>query len=189
RLEESAVATFVEVDPNGRATGIRYKKPDGSEHRAAAKLFVIAAHAIETPKLLLISRSSALPNGVANSSGQVGRNLMDHPIQLSYALARDPVYPYRGPLSTSGIEQLRDGDFRRQRGAFRIEIGNDGWSWPGGDPISLVPALVQQGIRGRALRDRIVETAQRQVRFASLVEQPADPENRVTPAWEQLDAS
>ena len=96
----------------------------------------LAAHAIETPRLLLNSRSEATPNGVANSSDQVGRNLMDHPTQFSWALAPEPVWPYRGPLSTSGIENLRDGAFRKERPAFRIEIGNDGWSWPTGAPIT-----------------------------------------------------
>jgi len=49
----------------------------------------------------------------------VGRHLMDHPIQLSWALTREPVFPYRGPLSTSGIETLRDGSFRSRRAADR----------------------------------------------------------------------
>jgi glucose dehydrogenase len=42
------------------------------------RIFVLAAHAIETPRLLLASNSPAAANGVANGSGQVGRNLIDH---------------------------------------------------------------------------------------------------------------
>jgi glucose dehydrogenase len=106
----------------------RYRRPDGSGQRVTAKVFVVAAHAIETPKLLLMSRGVNAPNGVANSSDRVGRNLMDHPVQLSWALAKDPVWPYRRPLSTSGLENTRAG--RATRPAFRIEIGNHGWSWP-----------------------------------------------------------
>ena len=124
-LHEQTTAVFVEVGPDGRVAGIRFKRWDGSEGRAGAKVFVLAAHAIETPRLLLNSMSEATPRGVANTSDQVGRNLMDHPTQLSWALAKDPVYSYRGPLSTSGIENLRDGDFRQTRGAYRIEIGSD----------------------------------------------------------------
>jgi hypothetical protein len=56
----------------------------------------------------------------ANSSDQVGRNLADHPISLVYGITDDPVYGYRGPLSTSGIESLRDGTFRQYRGACRM---------------------------------------------------------------------
>jgi glucose dehydrogenase len=187
-IRPDSVATFVEVDAEGQVAAVRYRRPDGSEERVTGRLFVLAAHAIETPKLLLMSRSDALPNGVANSSDQVGRNLMDHPIQLSWALARDPLYPFRGPLSTSGIEQLRDGDFRRERSAFRVEIGNDGWTWPGGAPIVLAPELVDEGLRGQALIDALNERSVRQIRLASLTEQLPDPSNRVTPAFEQLDA-
>jgi choline dehydrogenase-like flavoprotein len=121
-----------------------------------------------------------MPNGVANSSDQVGRNLMDRPIQLSWASAKDAVYPYRGPLSTSGIENLRDGDFRTTRGAFRIEIGNDGWSWPTSAPISTAQKLARQGIRGKALNEALRFQTARHIRLSSLVEQLPDPDNRVT---------
>ena len=67
--------------------------------------------------------------GVANSSGLVGKHLMDHPLYLAWALAPTQVWGYRGPLATSGIEVARDGEFRRVRGAFRIEIGNEGWNF------------------------------------------------------------
>lgn len=185
---EDAVASFVEVDPAGRIASIRYRRPDGTLHRATARVYVLAAHAIEVPKLLLLSRTGALPDGVANSSGQVGRNLMDHPIQLSWALAKSPLYPYRGPLSTSGIEQLRGGDFRRDRAAYRIEIANDGWSWPQGDPIVSASALIGRGIRGPALVARLNEQAERELRLASLIEQIPDGDNRITPAFDRLDA-
>jgi choline dehydrogenase-like flavoprotein len=173
-------AVFVEVGADRKVAGVRFKRWDGSDGRATGKVFVLAAHAIETPRLLLNSTSADTPNGVANSSDQVGRNLMDHPTQLSWALADKPVYPYRGPLSTSGIENLRDGDFRKERGAFRIEIGNDGWSWPTGAPISTAADLAKQGLRGAALDKAIADQASRHIRLASLVEQPPDPENRVT---------
>jgi choline dehydrogenase-like flavoprotein len=179
-LHERTTATFIEVGPDRRVSGIRFKRWDGSEGRATAKVFVIAAHAIETPRLLLNSRSETTPNGAANGSDQVGRNLMDHPIQLSWAMSSDAVWPYRGPLSTSGIENLRDGDFRKERGAFRIEIGNDGWSWPTGAPISLADQLGKQGLRGEYLNNALQFQAARHIRLASLVEQLPDAQNRVT---------
>ena len=179
-LHQESTAVFVEVGADRKVTAVRFKRWDGSEGRATGKVFVIAAHAIEGPRLLLNSTSEATPNGVANSSDQVGRNLMDHPTQLSWALAGEALYPYRGPLSTSGIENLRDGDFRKERGAFRIEIGNDGWSWPTGAPITTAQALAQQSLRGQALDNALRYQTARHVRLASLVEQPPDPENRVT---------
>jgi choline dehydrogenase-like flavoprotein len=135
---------------------------------------------METPRLLLASQSEHAPNGVANSSDQVGRNLMDHPSQLSWARTNDPVWPYRGPLSTSGIENLSVGEFRAERGAFRIEIGNDGHSWPTGAPISTANALIEKGLRGGELDSALKSETARHVRLASLVEQLPDPENRIT---------
>jgi choline dehydrogenase-like flavoprotein len=154
---------------------------------AAGKAFVLAANAIEIPRLLLNSRSEAAPNGVANSSDQVGRNLMDHPAQLSWALAPTPVWPYRGPLSTSGIENLRDGSFRKDRAAFRIEIGNDGWSWPKGAPTTTAADLARLGLRGKALDDALRTQSSRHLRLTSLLEQLPDPQNRVTLDPNELD--
>ena len=112
-LHERTAATFVETGDDGRVSGIRFRRPDGSDGMARGRVCVLAANAVETPRLLLHSRSEYAPEGVANRSDQVGRNLMDHPVQLSWALAGEPVWPYRGPVSTSGIENLRDGAFRR----------------------------------------------------------------------------
>lgn len=179
-VHAATTATFVETGDDGNVTAIRFTLRDGSTGRATAKLFVIAAHAIETPRLLLNSTSERSPNGVANSSGLVGCNLMDHPSQLSWASSNEPVWPYRGPLSTSGIENLVDGDFRRERGAFRIEIGNDGHSWPTGAPITSVEPLVKQGLRGKELDAALRDATSRHIRLASLVEQLPDPENRIT---------
>jgi hypothetical protein len=91
-----------------------------------------------------------------------------------------PVWPYRGPLSTSGIENLRDGPFRKERPAFRIEIGNDGWSWPTGAPTTTAAELARLGLRGPALDEALRTQACRQLRLTSLIEQLPDPQNRVT---------
>jgi choline dehydrogenase-like flavoprotein len=188
QILDSSVAYFVEADSSGRITGVRFKRPDGSEHRAVGRVFIIAGNAIETPKLLLISRGDATPNGVANSSDMVGRHLMDHPIQLSWALANKPLYPYRSPLENAGIEDFRDGPFRAERSAFRIAIGEDGWSFPGTAPTGVATMLMQeQGLRGKALAEAVGMHVAHEFRFAILVEQMPLPENRVTPS-DKLDA-
>ena len=179
-IHAATTATFVETGPDGTVTAVRFTRRDGSTGRATGRLVVIAAHAVETPRLLLASASERMPGGVANLSDQVGRNLMDHPTQLSWASADEPVWPYRGPLSTSGVENLGDGEFRRDRGAFRIEIGNDGHSWPTGAPVTSAAELVKQGLRGKALDMALRDATSRHVRLASLIEQLPDPENRVT---------
>lgn len=179
QLHAATVATFIETGPDGAIEAIRFTRRDGSTGRAVGRLFVVAAHAMETPRLLLNSMSERTPRGVANGSDQVGRNLMDHPTQLSWAFSNQPVWPYRGPLSTSGIENLSDGPFRKERGAFRIEIGNDGHSWPTGAPVTTAAELVKQGLRGAALNAALRDATSRHIRLASLVEQLPDPENRI----------
>ncbi len=179
-LHTQTTAIRVEIGADARVSAIRFKRWDGSDGVATGKVFVLAAHAIETPRLLLHSHSEAMPNGVANSSDQVGRSLMDHPTQLSWALSREPVWPYRGPLSTSSIENFRDHPERGQRPAMRIEIGNDGWSWPKGAPTFTAANFAKQGLRGKALDEALRSQVSRHVRLASQVEQLPDPDNRVT---------
>lgn len=194
------IATSVSVDTEtGLVNGInylQYQEPGGPQTAsgtATAKIYILAAHAIETAKLLLMSPIGETGKTVANSSDQVGRNLMDHPVQLNYALAQDQVYPYRGPLATSGVESLRDGSFRSQRAAFRMEMGNEGWNWATGDPYTTVNALitpgnnsisgpntVMGGLFGTALKTQINAILTRQFRFGCLVEQLPQETNRVT---------
>jgi choline dehydrogenase-like flavoprotein len=174
-----APAVVRSVVVTGSEVTVEFLRPDGSRHRARGKVLVLAAHAIETPKLMLLSNGRAHPRGLGNEHDLVGRFLMDHPTQLSWALAPKPVYPYRGPLSTSGIEMLRDGDFRSKRAAFRIEIGNDGWSWPAGDQTVQAAAQAKSGRLGAQGLTELRKRFARQVRLASLTEPLPDGENRV----------
>ena len=70
----------VPVDRAGRATGVRFiDRATGDAHEAKARAVVLAASSCETARILLQSRSTAFPDGLANESGEVGRNLMDTP--------------------------------------------------------------------------------------------------------------
>ena len=186
QIVDRAVAFKVSAPSSGLIDGIYFKR-DGLEQMAKGRVFVIAAHAIETPKLLLMSRTGQHPNGIANSSDQVGRNLMDHPTQISLCLARDPVYPFRGPTEISGIEHMRDGSFRNDTAAFRMPIGNNGWEFGAGPPTTLVSNDIQDGYRGEMLKERLRARTIRQVRLAALIEQLPDANNRVSLS-EQMDA-
>jgi|CZKI01.1.fsa_nt_gi choline dehydrogenase-like flavoprotein len=74
----NAMAREVTLDPAGRAAGVVYvDKKTGLEHHASARAVVLAAGACETVRLLLNSKSSRFPDGLANSSGLVGRYIMD----------------------------------------------------------------------------------------------------------------
>jgi choline dehydrogenase-like flavoprotein len=187
-LVEQAVVHLIEIGADRRVAAVRYKRPDGREERATGTVFVLAAHGIETPKLLLQSRSDARPAGVANSSDQVGRNLMDHPTQLSRGLAAAPLWPYQGPLSTAGIESPRAGDWRASRPAYRVQLGNTGWSWSTGTPDSTVRALVRKGLRGAALDRALADHSSRELELACMTEQLASPDNRIVPDFERRDA-
>jgi choline dehydrogenase-like flavoprotein len=180
RIIDQAVACRVAIGSGSEVSGIEFMRPDGMKQVARGTRYVIAAHGIETPRLLLMSRSDAWPGGVANSSDQVGRNLMDHPVLVSLALSQDPVYPYRGPGEISGIEDMRDGAFRAGHAAFRVPIGNDGWSFGGESLVALAGTLITAGKRGEALRDALAFAGRRQVRLAALLEQLPDPSNRVS---------
>ena len=73
-----AMVYEVRVSPNGKAEGVRYiDKTTGQHREASARTVVLAASAGETARILLNSKSALFPDGAANSSGQVGRNLMD----------------------------------------------------------------------------------------------------------------
>lgn len=185
---DRAVVARVEVGADRRVTAAVVKRPDGTEERALAKVFVIAAHGIETPKLLLQSRSDSWPAGVANSSDQVGRNLMDHPTRLSWALAGEPLWPYRGPLSTAGIESPRAGTWRAERPSFRTQLSNEGWAWPMGTPDHTVRELGKRGLRGADLDRALVDQSARELTLATLTEQLPLPENRIVPDFDQRDA-
>ena len=199
RILYQCVASKVQVDANG-VTGIDFiqYQNNGTQQNGTAqgKRYVIAAHAIETPKLLLNSIGPHSPKGVANSSGQVGKSLADHPVYLAWGLMPEgkPLFPFRGPLSTSGIEDMRDGAFRSTRAAWRIEIGNEGWNWSANDPYTTVCDFIDgdnnggtnnggadhksEALSGVALVQKLNSVLTRQFRLAFLIEQvEKDPEH------------
>jgi choline dehydrogenase-like flavoprotein len=211
RLVHHTVASEVLLE-NGRVSGIKFLTYDQENGRSTgggvikAAVYVIAANGIETPRLLLMSKNNGqTPNGVANSSDMVGRNLMDHPQYLSWGLLPDPIFPYRGPLVTSAIGELCDGPFRSQRAAFRVSLGNEGWTTVvgggarfGADPnvttLDIVNGMNFSGINtssttklgadklalfGSALTNTLGNLLSRQFRIAFPIEQNPDPDNRV----------
>jgi choline dehydrogenase-like flavoprotein len=77
-LVTNAMAREVTVGANGLATGVAYvDKRDGSDRQVRARVVVLAASALESARLLLNSRSSRFPQGLANSSGTVGKYITD----------------------------------------------------------------------------------------------------------------
>ncbi len=77
-LMTHAMAREVTLDPQGRANGVTYiDTRSGAEQNVRARVIVLAASALESARLLLNSKSSKFPDGLANSSGEVGKDLTD----------------------------------------------------------------------------------------------------------------
>jgi len=164
----------------------RYQNPDSPRHTvemAKGTLIVLAANAIENATLLLASGSS--PKGLANSSDQVGRNLMDHPYLYTWGYSSKRVYPFRGPDTTSGVESLRDGKFRKVHASFRASLSNWGWSSEPGHQLS---SLLQEKTYGKQLRKTLAENMARMVKIGFMFEQLPSQKNRVTISPDYKDA-
>jgi choline dehydrogenase-like flavoprotein len=180
-ITAQAVAYQVLIDEKTKTvSGILYKKyklgdPPGAytDQLAQGKIYVLAANSIQNATLLLASNA-------ANSSDQVGRNLMDHLCLLTWGLFDKPVYPFRGPGSTTNICSFRDGDFRKEHTAWICPLDNWGWGWPVFSPGSDVEEFVGKGKFGPDLRKEVQNRVSKQVLLHFECEQDPDPENRVT---------
>ena len=89
----------------GFARGVLYHGPDGELHEQRAELVILACNGIGTPRLLLNSSSTLFPDGLANRSGQVGRNLMFHPLTGVAGVFDEPMKGHEGPMACSILSQ------------------------------------------------------------------------------------
>ena len=87
----------ITVDDNGMANGVIYYDPEGNEQHQKAKVVVMACNGVGTPRILLNSRSEQFPDGLANSSGLVGKNLMFHPVGFVQGLFDERLDSHKGP--------------------------------------------------------------------------------------------
>ncbi len=105
RIETRARVREITLGPDGRADGVLYHDRDGHLRAQKARALVLAANGIGTPRLLLHSRSARFPDGLANRSGLVGRNLMFHPYAMVRGEFDQPLGGHRGPTGCSIISQ------------------------------------------------------------------------------------
>ena len=104
----------IEHDASGKVTAVIYADKDGNQHRQKARIVAVAGNSIESPRLLLNSVSSKYPDGLANSSGQVGRNYMRHMTGSVYAVFDKPVRMWRGTTMAGIVSD--EADHRPDRG-------------------------------------------------------------------------
>ena len=144
RLEvrAEAMALKIEHDARGRATAVVYADAQGNQHRQRARVVAVAGNSIESPRLLLNSASSMFPDGMANSSGQVGRNYMRHTTGSVYATFERKVHMYRGTTMAGIIRDEAHNDPRRGFvGGYEMETLSLG--------VPFMAAFLEPGAWGR----------------------------------------
>ncbi len=174
RLVTGARVSEITTSAAGLATGAVYVDRNGVRHRQTADVVILAANAIGNARLLLLSATSALPQGLANSSGLVGKRLMTHPFASVLGVFGDDFRSWEGPYGQS-IQSMQFYETDSSRGFVR------GAKWgllPTGGP--LVAALASLGGRDPVMRlsdvrERIGHSAQ----WGILVEDLPDESNRV----------
>lgn len=109
----------ITVDEQGRAKGVVYQDTDGDFIEQEADVVIVACGAVETARLLLLSRSGRFPNGLANGSDLVGRNVTFHEYSAAIGLFDDPIYAWAGGgyVSASSFEFYEHDDKRGQASA------------------------------------------------------------------------
>ncbi|MFI4926220.1 MAG: GMC family oxidoreductase [Burkholderiales bacterium] len=174
RLLPNANVYRLEHDARGRIVAAHYYDPDKRSHRVTGQTFIVAANGIESPRLLLLSASDRYPRGLANGSDQVGRNLMDHPSTSLTFDADEALWLGRGPQSPSSIGLMRDGAFRAQHAAYRLDFTN----------ISRVDsaskALIAAGVYGAEFAKRLRYSAAHELNVKNVLEVLPDPQRRIT---------
>lgn len=138
-LRADSYVTRVNVGRDGRAKSVTYLDPEGREVEQEAEIVVLCSTAIESARLLLLSTSTLFPDGLANSSGLVGRNATFH--EYCYAtglfdnLVNDPLYGWTGYYLNGGSFQFYESDASRGHinGSFITASGTlqpINWSMP-----------------------------------------------------------
>jgi len=105
KLRTRCRVTQITVDDEGVATGAEYLDRNGRLRHQAAKSVVLAANGVGTPRLMLMSKSDAHPEGLANSSGLVGKNLMFHPYALVMGVFPESLESWKGPQGNIFMSQ------------------------------------------------------------------------------------
>ncbi|MGN6671959.1 MAG: GMC family oxidoreductase [Thermomicrobiales bacterium] len=91
----------ITLDANGRARGALYYDEHGQLCEQTAPLVIVACNGVGTPRLLLNSRSRQFPEGLANRSGIVGKNLMFHCYSVAAGVFPDDLESHKGPIGAS----------------------------------------------------------------------------------------
>ena len=121
-LRPDSMALQIQHDATGKVTGVLYADKDGKQQLQKARAVCVAGNSVESPRLLLNSASSKFPDGLANSSGQVGRNFMRHTTGAVYGIMPGPVHLDRGTQMAGIImDESRHDPARGFAGGYEME--------------------------------------------------------------------
>lgn len=167
----------ITVDSRGRATGATYFDQAGVERHQPASIIVLAANGVGTPRLLLNSVSTAFPDGLANRSGMVGRNLMLHPCGYVEGVFAEDLQGHLGPhgcciLSQEFYETDHSRGFVR---GYTMQILRG----PGPVETALTGMARRSIPWGEEHHDAFAGQFGRTAGIAIIVEDLPEPENRV----------
>jgi len=142
-VRPNSMVIKIEHDASGKVTGVVYADESGAMQRQKARVVAVAGNSIESPRLLLNSASNMFPNGLANSSGQVGRNYMRHMTGSVYAAFEKSVHMYRGTTMAGIIRDEAKHDPKRGfAGGYEMETLSIG--------IPFMAAFLNPGAWGRS---------------------------------------
>jgi len=144
KMEVRANAHVLKIEHNdeGKVSGVLYADKDGNQHLQKARVVAVAGNSIESPRLLLNSASSMFPDGLGNSSGQVGKNYMRHMTGSVYAVFDKPVNFYRGTTMAGIItDESKHDTSRGFVGGYEME--------PLGLGLPFMAAFLNPGAWGR----------------------------------------
>ncbi len=168
------MATRVELDQSGRATGVAYlTEPNGPERRQRACMVAVAGYSIETPRLLLNSTSKQFPHGLCNNEDQVGRYVMVQGATQTAGRCPEEVRMYKAPPPEVSSDQFYETDEARgfARG-FSIQTVSP-------LPIGWAEHVLADGHWGGALRE-YMRDYNHWATVGVLNELLPQPDNRVT---------
>ena len=112
-LRTRARVREITLNDEGMASGVIYYDAEGNEHVQPAEMVIVACNGVGTPRLLLNSVSGRFPNGLANSSGLVGKNLMLHPWPQVSGYVEEKVDGGRGPMTNLWSKEFYETDLSR----------------------------------------------------------------------------
>jgi choline dehydrogenase-like flavoprotein len=124
RIIPNASALRINIGDSGRVKSVTYAERDRASREQRARLVILTAHAIESARLLLLSRSSYFPDGLANSSGLVGKNFMEHLWLAGRGRVRQRVFPHRIGFHTAESHHFCRPEKRGDVGGFKLEFLN-----------------------------------------------------------------